>query len=231
MIKPGDIVSYFDMCKEEGTNLQRGMYFRLHRKQSIFLMSVRKGAPYEDRIQENGKVLIYEGHDISQDEDGPDPKTVDQPWERPNERPTQNAQFYQAVEQYKNKKAPAEVVKVYEKIYSGIWSYNGRFRLIDAWQEDQNNRKVFKFKLELIDEDEAKQNLPQKPIEHERIIPSSVKLQVWKRDKGQCRKCGSKENLHFDHIIPYSKGGSSLVVENIQLLCAKHNLEKRDRIE
>jgi len=44
-------------------------------------------------------------------------------------------------------------------------------------------------------------------------------------------KCGSTNNLHFDHIIPYSKGGPSLVAENIQLLCARHNLEKRDKIE
>jgi 5-methylcytosine-specific restriction endonuclease McrA len=44
-------------------------------------------------------------------------------------------------------------------------------------------------------------------------------------------KFGSKDNLHFDHIIPFSKGGSSLVAVNIQLLCARHNLKKRDKIE
>jgi 5-methylcytosine-specific restriction endonuclease McrA len=43
--------------------------------------------------------------------------------------------------------------------------------------------------------------------------------------------CGSTTNLHFDHIIPYSKGGTSLMAENIQILCATHNLRKRDRIE
>ena len=42
--------------------------------------------------------------------------------------------------------------------------------------------------------------------------------------------CGSEENLHFDHIIPFSRGGSSLTANNVQLLCARHNLEKRDRI-
>ena len=35
----------------------------------------------------------------------------------------------------------------------------------------------------------------------------------------------------FDHIIPFSKGGTSLKADNVQLLCARHNLEKRDRIE
>jgi 5-methylcytosine-specific restriction endonuclease McrA len=65
-----------------------------------------------------------------------------------------------------------------------------------------------------------------KDIVHNRLIPTSVKLQVWKRDKGKCVMCSSTDNLHFDHIIPYSKGGSSLIAENIQLLCARHNLEK-----
>ena len=62
------------------------------------------------------------------------------------------------------------------------------------------------------------------------MIPSDVKLEVWKRDKGQCVLCGSKENLHFDHIIPFSKGGSSLTAKNIQILCAKCNLSKHDKI-
>ena len=63
------------------------------------------------------------------------------------------------------------------------------------------------------------------------MIPPSVKLEVWKRDKGKCVKCGSTNNLHLDHIIPFSKGGSSLVAENIQILCARHNISKRDKIE
>jgi 5-methylcytosine-specific restriction endonuclease McrA len=43
--------------------------------------------------------------------------------------------------------------------------------------------------------------------------------------------CGATDELHFDHIVPYSKGGSSFVADNVQLLCARHNLEKRDKIE
>jgi 5-methylcytosine-specific restriction endonuclease McrA len=68
-------------------------------------------------------------------------------------------------------------------------------------------------------------------LDHDRIIPSNIKLEVWKRDRGKCVICGKTDNLHFDHIIPFSKGGSSLVQENIQLLCARHNMEKRDKIE
>jgi hypothetical protein len=30
--------------------------------------------------------------------------------------------------------------------------------------------------------------------------------------------------------LPWSKGGTSITEENVQLLCARHNLEKSDRI-
>jgi 5-methylcytosine-specific restriction endonuclease McrA len=56
-------------------------------------------------------------------------------------------------------------------------------------------------------------------------------LEVWKRDAGKCRECGSPDELHFDHILPVAKGGTSLTAENIQLLCARHNLEKSDHIK
>ncbi len=67
-------------------------------------------------------------------------------------------------------------------------------------------------------------------LAHNRIIPSAVKQAVWKRDQGKCIECGSKDNLHFDHILPFSKGGSSVLVENIQLFCARHNLQKSDKL-
>lgn len=63
-----------------------------------------------------------------------------------------------------------------------------------------------------------------------RKIPKEIKRQVWKRDKGMCIECGSKLNLEYDHIIPFSKGGSNSVL-NIQLLCQKCNNKKRDKIE
>jgi 5-methylcytosine-specific restriction endonuclease McrA len=64
----------------------------------------------------------------------------------------------------------------------------------------------------------------------DRIIPSNVKQAVWKRDGGKCVKCGADKNLHFDHIIPFSKGGTSLAEKNIQLLCMECNFEKSDKI-
>ena len=56
---------------------------------------------------------------------------------------------------------------------------------------------------------------------------------MYKRDKGMCQfpGCDKKDNLHFDHIIPISKGGTSISIKNIQLMCAKHNLEKNNKIK
>ena len=231
MINQGDVISYSQMCQEEDSNLQRGMNFQLNKKLSVILMSLRPGAPYADRIQEDGRILIYEGHDINNTKDGPDPKSVDQVANNPGGSLTQNGKFFKAAHSYKSNHGEPELAKVYEKINSGIWVYNGLFKLVDAWQEPSKARKVFKFKLELIDDADSPHDYESRDIDHNRIIPSAVKLQVWKRDKGKCVKCDCQDNLHFDHIIPYSKGGSSLVAENIQILCARHNLGKRDRIE
>ncbi|MBN1291900.1 MAG: HNH endonuclease [Candidatus Latescibacteria bacterium] len=207
------------------------MNYLLGNNYSVILMSLRANAPYTDKIEEDGKILIYEGHDIPNRINGPIPKSVDQPMINPGGTLTQNGLFYQAAKRFKVGNSKPACVKVYEKIRPGIWAYNGLFNLIDAWNEESNDRKVFKFRLELVDYKNIEKETLTKELEHERIIPSAIKLQVWKRDKGKCVKCGSTNNLHFDHIIPYSKGGSSLVVENIQLLCARHNLNKSDKIE
>ena len=61
-------------------------------------------------------------------------------------------------------------------------------------------------------------------------IPEHVRIAVWRRDGGKCVRCGSRENLEYDHIIPVSKGGSN-TARNIELLCERCNREKRDRIE
>ncbi|MBN8619027.1 MAG: HNH endonuclease [Anaerolineae bacterium] len=207
------------------------MNFHIKPAYSIILMSVRPGAPYSDRIEDDGRLLIYEGHDVPKTKDGPNPKDVDQPIRHLGGRLTQNGLFYEAAQAVRQGlSVDAEYVRVYEKIRDGIWVYNGVFELIDAWQEHDGKRNVFKFMLRLL-EIQSIDNSQAAILDHNRFIPSSVKLEVWKRDKGQCVICGSTKNLHFDHIIPFSKGGTSLKSENVQLLCATHNLSKHDRIE
>ena len=83
MIEIGEIISYREMCDEEGVSLQRGMNYRLGKTYSVILMSVRPNAPYADHIESDGKILIYEGHDIPNRKNGPNPKKVDQPFYGP----------------------------------------------------------------------------------------------------------------------------------------------------
>jgi HNH endonuclease len=227
----GDVVSYLEMCAGFGVNLQRGMNFRLLRDQSLILMSVRAGAPYADRLEDGGRVIIYEGHDIPRTRGGPDPKYVNQPESLPSGRLTQNGLFADAATRFKAGKTSAEKVKVFEKIKAGIWAYSGLFQLVDVWNETSGPRQVFKFKLEILDGSVDTATPASLVLEHDRVIPSAVKLEVWKRDRGACLKCGNKMNLHFDHIIPFSQGGSSKDAKNIQILCSRHNLEKHNKIE
>ncbi|MDE3170804.1 MAG: HNH endonuclease [Acidobacteriota bacterium] len=206
------------------------MNFHLAGRMSVILMSTRRGAPYADQVKDSGRTLIYEGHDVPQSKHDLDPKTIDQPEIYPSGRPTQNGLFFEAAVRVARGGHAPELVKVYEKIHNGVWVFDGIFELVDAWKESANGRMVFKFKLHLAENSPAGEYVSNDELPHNRLIPSTVKLEVWKRDKGKCVLCGSRENLHFDHIIPFSLGGSSLLEKNIQLLCAKHNLQKHDKI-
>jgi hypothetical protein len=225
-----NIISYIEMCRREGTSLQQGMNFGLGGNYSVILMSVRANAPYRDRLEEGGTTLIYEGHDQPRGPSWPNPKIVDQPDRHPSGALTQNGKFHDAAQQHKLGKRNAERVRVYEKIRTGIWSYNGVFHLIDSRRDRDEFRQVFRFKLVAVEGDEDFDTPPKRDVERRRIIPSAVKLAVWKRDGGKCVICGATDELHFDHDVPWSRGGTSITQENVQLLCARHNLQKRDRI-
>ncbi len=60
-------------------------------------------------------------------------------------------------------------------------------------------------------------------------IPQEILDRVWNRDGGKCVKCGSKEKIEFDHIIPFSKGGSN-TYRNLQILCEQCNRGKSNNI-
>ena len=60
-------------------------------------------------------------------------------------------------------------------------------------------------------------------------IPERVRIEVWRRDGGKCARCGSREDLEYDHIVPVSKGGSN-TARNVELLCQRCNREKSSNI-
>lgn len=224
------IIAYVEMCRREGMSLQQGMNFGVGTKHSVILMSLRPNAPYRDHLEDGGTTLIYEGHDQPRAPTCPNPKGVNQPERYPTGTLTQNGKFHRAAQDAKNGLRLPERVRVYEKIRTGIWSYNGLFHLVDSWQERDRARSVFKFKLIAVEEDASFAGILEQDSPRRRVIPTAVKLQVWKRDGGQCVICGAHDQLHFDHDVPWSRGGASITAENVQLLCARHNLAKHNNI-
>jgi hypothetical protein len=225
------IYSYREMCEQENAQtLQRGMNFRMNSSYSVILMSRRTNAPYRDSVLEDGITIHYEGHDEPKAKGVIDPKTLDQPKFSFKGTLTQNGKFINAIEDYKRNIKPAELVKVYEKVLPGVWSLKGFFDLIDYSIVNDGVRNVFVFILRLS-ENQSIQSNASIDLKHTRLIPSDVKKEVWQRDEGKCILCGSNKNLHFDHDVPFAKGGTSLTAKNIRLLCAKCNLEKSDKIQ
>jgi hypothetical protein len=224
-----EIIDYVEMCRREKSSLQRGMNFELGSGYSVILMSVQPKAPYRDRVIDDGSVLIYEGHDIARSSQIEDPKRVDQPERTPKGLLTQNGKFLEAARRAKDTGTQPHPVRVYEKIRNGIWSYNGVFHLVDGWREKDQNRTVFKFKLVATEAEEVTLSV-ESNFARRRLIPTAVKVEVWKRDRGRCVACGATDELHFDHVVPYSLGGTSITPANVQLLCARHNLSKGARL-
>lgn len=66
-----------------------------------------------------------------------------------------------------------------------------------------------------------------------RNVNLRLRYEVFCRDNFKCCICGNSPakdpaiKLHVDHIIPWSKGGET-VMENLQTLCSKCNLGKSD---
>ena len=69
-----------------------------------------------------------------------------------------------------------------------------------------------------------------------RDINLRMRYHVMKRDNFKCCKCGASPatdhsvELHIDHIIPWSKGGET-ILDNLQTLCSKCNLGKSNLTE
>ncbi|MGD0279792.1 MAG: HNH endonuclease [Smithella sp.] len=212
-----EIISYRRMCDAENVQtLQRGMNYRLNPNYSVILMSQRHNAPYRDRILSDGITIEYEGHDIPKTSSSINPKSLDQPKTTMLGKLTQNGLFASAIDDYKLGKRRPEVVRAYEKIFSGVWSEKGFYNLIDYKYVTVSDRKVFRFFLEETEIDfNAEGIIENKLRSRTRIIPSEIK----------------KIELHFDHDLPYSKGGTSITAENVRILCARHNLQKSNKIE
>jgi 5-methylcytosine-specific restriction endonuclease McrA len=91
----------------------------------------------------------------------------------------------------------------------------------DAFDSERRRFERLKHKFAAAS---AADSQPRRPA-----IPENVRIAVWRRDSGCCARCGSRERLEYDHIIPVARGGSN-TARNIELLCEACNRTKGDEV-
>jgi len=66
---------------------------------------------------------------------------------------------------------------------------------------------------------------------HKRTLTTSIKIEVFRRDKYLCQECGRgrEAKLHVHHIIPFSRGGSD-EMSNLITLCESCNESIGNRV-
>jgi 5-methylcytosine-specific restriction endonuclease McrA len=110
------------------------------------------------------------------------------------------------------------------------WLYQGEYyreeegldaRAVLALILERDNQKDRRLKraIALMEQSELLDETKREPI------PDVVRVFVWNRDGGRCVQCGGRERLEFDHLIPFSMGGSN-TARNLQLLCEACNRAK-----
>lgn len=124
-------------------------------------------------------------------------------------------------------RAPVKIGRVKERQY---WWFRSR------WFWDNDNllpEQVFAL-LETRDRRQAATiarahtiaNSPAEPVQRRRgAVPRDIQELVWARDGGRCNWCGTTSELQFDHVIPFSRGGSN-EPGNLQVLCGPCNRRK-----
>lgn len=71
----------------------------------------------------------------------------------------------------------------------------------------------------------------EKVRQYTRSIPPSWRINILEEAGYKCRNCGTCLKLnqpHIDHIVPFSKGGDTVLI-NLQALCSDCNLKKGNR--
>ena len=97
---------------------------------------------------------------------------------------------------------------------------------IEFINSNANNEKELSPKENSLQNDSKKEVV----LKHKtkRNPSERLKVQVLMRDGNKCKLCGITvvgNDIHFDHIFPWSKGGET-TLENLQILCKAHNLAK-----
>ena len=88
--------------------------------------------------------------------------------------------------------------------------------MLDSFQDGLNKIDSFidfktfsKWSSERFEKWKKENSFQENEDNRSRRISDRVKDRVWNRDGGKCVLCGSNENIEFDHIVPFSKGGAN----------------------
>jgi hypothetical protein len=96
--------------------------------------------------------------------------------------------------------------------------YSREERMLSVFEAFDRERRSFeRIRNKMVSSDGSARSRPR--------IPERIRIEVWRRDGGKCARCGSRENLEYDHIVPLSQGGSN-TARNIELLCEQCNRSK-----
>src|SRR4030095_3193562 len=102
-------------------------------------------------------------------------------------------------------------------------------KALEAFTRFFNRRRKRKLKTPFIDINKTKSK-----HRTQRLVSLGLRHKILVRDGYKCVKCGDSPaygnavRLQIDHIIPYSKGGET-VITNLQTLCEACNLGKGNR--
>lgn len=115
--------------------------------------------------------------------------------------------------------------KTWSQISSGAYlrHFGSWYNALDRFEE-YINKEDKDIIIPLI---EAKSPNKNRKHKTKREPSDRLEVQVLMRDGNKCRICGAKcdggiHKLHFDHIIPWAKGGET-TLDNIQVLCSVCN--------
>ncbi len=115
------------------------------------------------------------------------------------------------------------------KVYAGRWG--GWRKALGAFLERVNDDQAQPASSPVAVSDVSGPASPSRPI-GPRDVPWRLRFRVFERDHFSCVACGDspatsfgKCKLHADHIVPFSKGGAT-VLENLRTLCMRCNIGK-----
>lgn len=77
--------------------------------------------------------------------------------------------------------------------------------------------------------------IPVTPARDDRVIPRDIRVAVIVRDGGKCQLkypgiCLVDKQIDIDHIFPWSEGGSSKDINNLQCACGPCNRHKSNKV-